>query len=1076
MQLSQPSPSDTPHCPICRARLERKLPFCPICGAQLDDTRARQEEELRGVLYLLSELERWVSDGEMDDERASRLRSTYESRRENLRRSLREGYEQNLNKSAAPRPPTEGSQAEPARETHAPPKTENRPVAFPIPPSTSPTAPPAAPHAFPRPERTLLERLADPRTLRLLLYTGAGMLVVGVVIWLRDLLYLKLQEPAVQAGLLALGTAGLMASGWYTILRTRQRWTGRALTVAGSLLVPVNFWFLVRSGLIENHGRAWVVCVFCTLLYAYTAALLRERLYVYLSSAAMVATFWTIILRDEPRAFGLYALSLMAASLVLLHLSRIFPPTADDSYEAEDEAETQPGRPRVGRWSRELWSAPLVRTALCYVALSLLLYLPLRFVGYAPSFYSGIFRLRSSSYDASIALLILAGAAYALWFAGRYVYAKWSEPFYTASVLLFFLTLLTTCDGFRLQEERQLLILALAAFITSLFARNAQSDSLSLPFYNSSLVVTVILAFASMGVLLNAQALSVTHSAAMALVAASFAALSAPRFSSGLLQTVSAYMAALYFSLGYFVAIASTGIRSETLLTALCAAWPLLLYIAAEMTARLKRETQLATPFTRAADAFALLMLLWGGLLVLLLHLSGGGISRPSSIVALASVIIFCGLRAARERSVYAALLGTLACVIITADLLDGAQKSGLWPASWPIAAGTIVFTFIFERAAMRLLRSRDEAQRLAWQPLTAAIHVVLDSVVCVGSLLWLVTAFERIGAGGFGAPSVLLLALMYWVERAAETRASWSIRVTAAHMGAFLATLLIALGVDAEWLNLLFVLIIFPTFFALGRYERARAWLYAPLSEAAVLSLALSLLLALIQSGTHLEAGDEHLLAPALTVAAIALLSFTASIFSRGRASVLYFRAGLWTAVVSLMLASLRAGFDPIEDAEVYSTPIALLLLVIAYLSHRRAWSEYEPDVGVLLWTGSLLLCAPLLVRSLEFRLVLDRPAPWRDVGVLIASLALIFYGVLGRMRAPVLAGFVTLVTELSVIALTSVNWLQVPLKYYLITVGALLLIIFGTLEYRREQFLLLRKRFQDRRDRAREQFGEWR
>jgi hypothetical protein len=122
------------------------------------------------------------------------------------------------------------------------------------------------------------------------------------------------------------------------------------------------------------------------------------------------------------------------------------------------------------------------------------------------------------------------------------------------------------------------------------------------------------------------------------------------------------------------------------------------------------------------------------------------------------------------------------------------------------------------------------------------------------------------------------------------------------------------------------------------------------------------------------------------------------------------------------------------------------------------------------------VLLCAPLLARSLEFRLLLDSAAPWRDVAALVASLALILYGVVGRMRAPVIIGTAALITELSVLTLTTVDWLQVPLKYYLMTVGALLLIIFGTLEYRREQFLLMRKRFQERRDAVREQFGEWR
>jgi hypothetical protein len=206
------------------------------------------------------------------------------------------------------------------------------------------------------------------------------------------------------------------------------------------------------------------------------------------------------------------------------------------------------------------------------------------------------------------------------------------------------------------------------------------------------------------------------------------------------------------------------------------------------------------------------------------------------------------------------------------------------------------------------------------------------------------------------------------------------------------------------------------------------------------------------------------------------ALLSFAASIFSRGRASVLYFRAGVGVSVLALMLVSLRAGFDPLRDAEVYSTPIAVLILVIAYLSNRRAWQEYDRDVGALLWVGSLLLSVPLLARSLEFRLLLDSPAPWRDVTVLIASLALVLYGVVGRMRAPVITGSAALIMELAVLTLTTVDWLQVPLKYYLITVGALLLIIFGTLEYRREQFLLMRRRFQERRDSMRERFDEWR
>ena len=1081
MQLPQPPRTDTALCPICRARLNPALPFCAVCGAQLNDARTREEEELRGVLYLLSELERWEASGQIEVERARHLRSIYTRRRDDLRRSLSTVESENLSQSAPapkaerpPEPTPEQAHAEqskrapvPERQVYA--QRESQYVAFPARSTTSHAAAPTVQG----PQRTLLERLADPRTLRLLLYTGAAMLVVGVVIWLRDLLYLKLQEPVVQAGLLALATTAFTISGWYTILRTRQRWTGRALTLVGSLLVPVNFWFLVRSGLLENQGRAWVVCAICALLYAYTALLLRERLYVYLASVAAVATPWTLILRDAPEAYGLYALTLMAASLIFLHLSRLFPTGA----EPEVESEKGLGNPKINRWSRELWSTPLVRTALFFSALSALFYMPLRFIANGPSFYSGIFRVLSSSYDASLALLILAAGAYVLWFAGRYVNTRLRAPLYSISVLLFFLMVWVTCDGFRLGAEAQVLFLTLATFIVALFARMMRSDALlAQAFHHSSLMASILLAIASISVLLSGQAVSAMESASLALVAASFALLSAPRFNSPVSQAALAHFAALYFSLSYFAALASTSLQSETLITLLCAAWPLALYGAAELTIASKRETQLSNPFTRTADAFTLLLLLWGGLLALLIHLTSGGASRSSSIIALAGVVIYGALRSARSRSVYAMMLCTLAAVIMTAGVLDAAKKYGLWPATWPIAAGVLVFIFLLERGCVRLLRSRDEMEKSRAQPLMTAIHMVLDLAVGVCSVLWLVTGLVHIETGGFGAPSVLLLALMYWVERAVETRTPWPVRVTAAHMGAFLITLLIALSVDPVWLDLLFVLTIFPTFFILSRYARRVGWLSAPLSEAAVVALALSLLLALIQAGPHLEAGDEYLLAPALTASAVALLCFAASIFSRDRASVLYFRAGLWVAVVSLMLASLRAGFDPLEDAEVYSTPIAVLLLVIAYLSHRRAWADYDRDVGALLWVGSVLLCAPLLARSMQFRLLLDTAAPWRDLSVLIASLALILYGVVGRMRAPVLVGSVALLIELAVLTLTTVDWLQVPLKYYLITVGALLLIVFGTLEYRREQFLAMRKRFQERRDSAREQFGGWR
>lgn len=1024
------------------------------------------------MLYLLSELEGWESSGQIEPERALRLRSTYEGRRDNLRRALSGVEDEDLSRQAAT---TRGEAQRPEPQTPLPP--ESRPRIFPSPPvKPVPSTPtPAPPLAHPRRQRTLFERLADPQTLRLLLYTGAGMLVVGVIIWLRDLLYLKLQEPLVQAGLLAFATALFIASGWYITLRTRQRWTGRALTLAGSLLFPVNFWFLVRSGLIENHGRGWLVCLFCALLYALTAAVLSERLYIYLSCAAAVATLWALILRDAPRAFGLYSLALTVSALVFLHLSRLFPDGAKN-VEHEDDREKNPPSLKPGGLSRELWGAPLVRSALVCIAFSLLLYLPLRFTGGAASFGEAVFQLLSSSYDAGIALLLSSASVYIFWFAGRYASPFWRRAFYTLSALLFFLTVWVACDGFRLSSRATTLVLAVCTFLMTLAARAARERNASAPLYYASLMVGLILAIASFAILIGGPA-TLAASASLALVGASLAALCAPQLQgSRFSQAALAHLAALYFSMSYFAALRTLIPESETLFTALGALWPLLLYGAAQLMLKMERETQLSNPFTRIADGLALLFLLWGGLLSLVIHIFSGGASRSSSVAALTGVLVYGAAGLLSRRSLYNAALGTLAAVIMMATVLDALKASGIWPASWPVAAGTIIFIFIFERAVARLLRSTEESEKIYLHTLLRTIRVLLDLSVTVSAGLWLLIAFTRLEAGGFAASVVLLFALLYWVERVAAAKSAWVVRITCAHMAGFLLALLIGLRVSVEWLNLLFVLTIFPTLFVLSRYARANTWLSAPLSESAAAALLLSLLAALIQSSPHLQVGDERLLAPSLTVGACALLSFAASIFSRGRESLRYFRTGLWTAIVSLMLASLRAGFDPVEDVEIYSTPIAVLLLVIAYLSLRRAWAEYDTDAGLLLWLGSLLLCAPLLVRALEYRLLLDTAALWRDMSVLMSSLALIFYGIVGRMRAPVLVGAAALITELTALTLTSVDWLQVPLKYYLITVGALLLIIFGTLEYKREQFLLMRQRLRERRDRAREQFNGWR
>jgi hypothetical protein len=517
------------------------------------------------------------------------------------------------------------------------------------------------------------------------------------------------------------------------------------------------------------------------------------------------------------------------------------------------------------------------------------------------------------------------------------------------------------------------------------------------------------------------------------------------------------------------------------LFVAACAAWAFALYAGAWFARSRQVEPQLAAPYVRVADAEFVLLFLWASVLALLLHDLAEWAQlgeRPPMFCALSAAVLYGALRGVRERSVFGTALAAAAALVLVAASLDALKLSGLWPTSWPVAAGLICAAFLMRKASARLFPP-DEGQGAsagAHSP-DEVVGFVTGIAVLACALPWFITAISLIEEGGFGAACVLLLALLYWTEGAARNRLRWAAHLVTAHAGAFFLTLLVALRVEARWFAALAALILFPVFFALGRSTaRGREWLAGPARVAALLTATLAFIAAVFDAAQHLHAGDPLLLAPCVAVGAIALMSFGASLFSGGETRVGYFRAGLSASAVSFALACLRAGYDPVSDVEIYTSPVAVLLLVIAYLSVRRKWEKYDRDTSLLLWAGSLLLCAPLLFHALYFRLLLDVAAPWRDLGTLCASLALILFGGTGRLRAPVLVGTFTLMIELAALALTSVDWLQVPLKYYLMTVGALMLLVFWMFEYRREQILLTRKRFSERREYARERFGEWR
>ena len=1158
---AQRSAQGQSHCPVCRTPLPPGATVCGRCGAPVaaaaragedaaGDMTEDVAEELRHVNYLLAELSKWEGRGLVTREQAARLRQDYGRRRAELRAQTAPHAPQSETRSP-PAPPA-NYPSHLVDGEHAPTRTERAPLfsaqddaqqpapvvndfaGSPAPAQTSTVqvAHSASPFSTPArvdhqatadgegaPRRTLIETLADPQTLRLLLYTGAAMLVVGVIIWLRDVLYLKLQEPIVQAALLAVGTLAATAGGWFVILRTRLRFTGRALTLTGSLLVPVNFWFLVRSGLVAATGRAWMVCALCAALYAATAHALAEKLYVYLACAAGVATLWAASYRIAPEAHGLYALATMAAALIMLHLSqlparrlhagaRLDEGARDGVNDSGKGAGINEDAEDVARRSYGLWGAPLAHVALGCAAISLIGYMPLRSSPLAPPLYERAFRLLAGGYDGGVAMLLFAAGAYVAWFAGRFVYARGRAWFYVASALALFWTEFLALDGLRVSGANVGATLAATALFVSLAARFTREEVLGRALHTATLLLVIVLA--SFTVPLAAITQTFTQSFALLCLAGAAAILSAGRLFVWALRALLAHAAAVLASGGFFVALLAIGLPDHTLFAA-AAVWPFALYAGAGLIGRRQGEQALAGAFAVVGDVACALLLLTACAVALLLHMeAGAGVAswRTSLFFVLACAVVYGAARAGRERSFYGAGLSATAALVCVAAGVDWLKVAEAYPRGWSAAAWVVCAAFVLRKAGA-LVWPHDEgpaqahggvhddvgrahpkdkesnaarARQGAAGGLTPAgvVAWVCDCAAVLCAAVWLATTLLDFGTGVASGAScvVMFLALAYWCERAANARLPQLAHVAAIHAAALLFTALVALSVTPSWFPLWFVLAVFPIFFGVSMFARARPnaeWLRRPAAQEAAAWLGLAALAAALRVAPELVPGNENLLAACVTFAAICAASLAAGLLSRGAARVRYFRAGVGAIILAFMLACLRAGYDPFEDVEVYTSPIGILALVAGYVYARRDREEYAPDARLLLWAGGVLLCGPLLLRAAQFRLLLDAPALWRDLLVLCVSLVLVLSGALGKLRAPVIVGAITLMLELALLTVTSVHWLQVPLWKYLVTVGVLILIVWGAIENRREQLLALRARLQERREHVLDEFGRW-
>src|SRR5262249_34494036 len=158
---------------------------------------------------------------------------------------------------------------------------------------------------------------------------GAAMLVGGLVLYLYTLGVFE--NPVVIAGLLGAATLGMLFGGWAMIFGTRYQTAGRALTLLACVVLPLNLWFYHAQGLhpFTLHEQLWVAALVCCALYAASAYVLRDGLFVYvLVGGVTLASVLLLGSVDGPERFWQIthpAILLTVLGLVTLHVERAFP-------------------------------------------------------------------------------------------------------------------------------------------------------------------------------------------------------------------------------------------------------------------------------------------------------------------------------------------------------------------------------------------------------------------------------------------------------------------------------------------------------------------------------------------------------------------------------------------------------------------------------------------------------------------------------------------------------------------------------------------------------------------------------
>jgi hypothetical protein len=174
----------------------------------------------------------------------------------------------------------------------------------------------------------ILATLLSPQTLQILMLSGGGLLVFGLVIWLWA--QGVFENSLITAVCLGVVNLGVLAAGMIEVRNSRYQTAGMALTILACLVLPLNLWFYDAQGLVtlDQGGHLWVAALVCCSLYVGVAWILANPVFVY-SIVGGVALTGMLFLADQKidRFWEITSPSalLMVIGMVCIHAERLFP-------------------------------------------------------------------------------------------------------------------------------------------------------------------------------------------------------------------------------------------------------------------------------------------------------------------------------------------------------------------------------------------------------------------------------------------------------------------------------------------------------------------------------------------------------------------------------------------------------------------------------------------------------------------------------------------------------------------------------------------------------------------------------